>query len=55
MSVIDRLIERMSGWVAGFVSASVVAAAAEAGRTPDARDLRRLGIDPRSYLRIGHD
>lgn len=49
-----RVIERLSGWVAIFASASAIAAAVEGNRRPDLRDLRRLGIDPQSYLSIGH-
>lgn len=37
-----------------FYSAARVAGAVEARRTPDARDLRRMGIDPKAFITIGH-
>lgn len=35
-------------------SASHVAAALEGHRQPDPKHLRRLGIDPRAFLSMGH-
>lgn len=49
-----RVIERVSVWVASFASASAIAAAVEQHRRPEPSDLRRLGIDPQSYLSMGH-
>ena len=53
MTTVTRAFDYTVRLVASIRSAVAVAAAVEARRTPDPQDLRRLGIDPRSYLSMG--
>jgi hypothetical protein len=47
------LFRRIASFFAMIRSANAAAAAVEAHRAPRARDLRRLGIEPAAFLRIG--
>lgn len=48
-----QISSRIVSFIDIFGSAVAAASASEAGRQPRARDLRRLGIDPEQFGRIG--
>lgn len=50
----NRIVNRISDALGTVRSASHVAAALEAHRQPDPAHLRRLGIDPRAFMSMGH-
>lgn len=52
MSNRNTLIGRIGAVFGAFGSAVAAASAVEAGRTPRARDLKRLGIDSEDYHAI---
>lgn len=49
-----RLVNRVSHVVGQVRSASHVVAAVQANRQPNPDHIRRLGMDPRVFLSIGH-
>ncbi|MFT3975278.1 MAG: hypothetical protein QM699_18120 [Amaricoccus sp.] len=51
---INRIAARISNAFGQARSASRVVAALQTNRQPDPQDLRRLGMDPRVFLSIGH-
>ena len=51
---INRILAGISNTIGTVRSASHVAAALEAHRRPDPKHLRRLGIDPKAFMSLGH-
>jgi hypothetical protein len=54
MTIINRFVASIAQWARTWSSARSVVAAIESRRTPHAVDMRRLGIEPRAFLSIGH-
>jgi hypothetical protein len=50
----NRIVTEIVSFYRQVVSAIAVSAAVESRRTPEPHHLRRLGIDPRAFLSIGH-
>jgi hypothetical protein len=48
----NRFFTRMDSYMQIFRSAVEVAGAVESGRKPAVRDLRRLGVDPQTFVDI---
>ena len=54
MTSVRNVYERIVS-AAGVVGSAIrVAGALESRRTPDPRDLRRMGMDPKAFTSIGH-
>lgn len=51
---INRLVSRISHAFGQVRSAGHVVAAIQANRQPSPEHVRRLGMDPRAFLSIGH-
>lgn len=51
---INRIIASITGALGTVRSASHVVASIEANRRPDPVHLRRLGIDPNTFMTLGH-
>jgi hypothetical protein len=54
MTSSDTFFRRVADVYATLGSATRAARATQAGRSPAAVDLERLGIDPRAFLTMGH-
>jgi hypothetical protein len=50
----NRIVSRISNTLGTVRSASHVVAAIHADRRPEPKHVRRLGMDPRAFLTIGH-
>ena len=54
MTRTNRSLQRMADWARLYFSAGAVVRAIKVDRDPRPDDLRRLGIDPRAFLSLGH-